>query len=82
MFDRAVRSEENEKWKQNWTKQMRARLSSQLGDLGHTKKPKTSAVTRSMSKFLVDGSTRHKQTLAQMYQVCSAEGWTEDKGQV
>eukprot|EP00435_Cladocopium_sp_Y103_P025629 s508_g6.t1 len=63
-----LRSEENEKWKQNWTKQMRARLSSQLGDLGHTKKKNTSAVTRSMSKFLVDGSARHKQTLAQMYQ--------------
>ncbi|CAJ1340137.1 unnamed protein product [Effrenium voratum] len=61
-------SEENEKWKQNWTRQMRARLSSQLGDLGHSKKPKTGKVTRSVSKFLGDGSTRHKQTLAQMYQ--------------
>lgn len=65
---RSARSEENEKWKQSWTKQMRARLSSQLGDLGHTKKKNASAVTRSMSKFLVDGSARHKQTLAQMYQ--------------
>ncbi|CAE7722002.1 YAH3, partial [Symbiodinium pilosum] len=69
---RSARSEENEKWKQNWTRQMRARLSSQLGDLGHgpSKKKTKGAVTRSMSKFIgADASARHRQTLAQMYQV-------------
>jgi len=67
---RSARSEENEKWKQNWTRQMRARLSSQLGDLGRSKKKTKGAVTRSMSKFIgADASARHRQTLAQMYQV-------------
>lgn len=51
-----ARSEENDRWKLQWARQMKARISMQLGGMR-----KSGSMTRSVSKFLgVDSSVRHR----------------------